>query len=49
MTSDHPSITKLSRSLELELLRAGAEIYEYQPGMIDAKLMLIDHQWSVLG
>ncbi len=47
--SDHPTITKLSRSLELELLRAGAEICEYQPGMIHAKLMVIDHQWSVLG
>lgn len=47
--SDHPTITKLSRSLELELLRAGAEIYGYQPGMIHAKLMVIDHRWSVLG
>lgn len=46
--SDHPTITKLGRSLELELLRAGAEIYEYQPGMIHAKLMVIDQQWSVL-
>jgi cardiolipin synthase len=47
--SDHPAITKFSRSLELELLRAGAEIYEYQPGMIHAKLLVIDGQWSVLG
>ena len=47
--SDHPTITKLSRSLELELVRAGAAIYEYQPGMIHAKLMVIDQQWSVLG
>jgi cardiolipin synthase len=47
--SDEPTVTKLSRSLEIELLRAGAEIYEYQPGMIHAKLMMIDEQWSVLG
>jgi cardiolipin synthase len=47
--SDHPTITKLSRSLEVELLRAGAEVLEYQPGMIHAKLMVIDDQWSVLG
>lgn len=47
--SDHPAIARFSRSLELELLRAGAEVYEYQPGMIHAKLMVIDSQWSVLG
>ncbi len=47
--SDVPAVTKLSRSLDVELLRAGVEIYEYQPGMIHAKLMVIDSQWSVLG
>ena len=40
---------KLSRSLELELLRAGAEVFEYQPGMLHVKLMMIDGLWSVLG
>ena len=47
--SDFPTLSKLSRSLELELLRAGAEVYEYQPGMIHAKLLVVDDQWSVLG
>jgi cardiolipin synthase len=47
--SDERFVTKLGRSLEVDLVRAGAEIYEYQPGMIHAKLMVIDEQWSVLG
>lgn len=47
--SDERFVTKLGRSLEVDLVRAGAEIYEYQPGMIHAKLMVIDGQWSVLG
>jgi cardiolipin synthase len=46
---DHPSIRQLSRSMELNLLRAGAEVYEYQPGMIHAKVMIVDGCWSVLG
>lgn len=47
--SDERFVTKLGRSLEVDLVRAGAEIYEYRPGMIHAKLMVIDGQWSVLG
>lgn len=47
--SDHPSISKLSKALSLDLLKAGAEIHEYQPGMIHAKLMTIDGMWSVAG
>lgn len=47
--TDEWFVTKLGRSLEVDLVRAGAEIYEYQPGMIHAKLMVIDGQWSVLG
>ncbi len=47
--SDERFVTKLGRSLEVDLVRAGAEIYEYQPGMIHAKLMVIDGQWCVLG
>lgn len=47
--SDHPAITKLSEAIGLELLEAGAEIYEYQPAMIHAKLMTIDGMWSIAG
>lgn len=47
--SDHRSLAKLSEAMTLGLLKAGAEIYEYQPGMIHAKLMTIDGQWSVAG
>lgn len=31
------------------LLEAGVEIYEYQPGMIHAKLMVVDRRWCVVG
>ena len=46
---DHPTVRKLSRQGSRELLRAGAEIYEYQPAMIHAKLLTVDEQWSVVG
>ena len=46
---DHPTILKLSRHSMRYLLNAGAEIYCYQPSMIHAKLMTVDHQWSVFG
>ncbi len=46
---DHPTIRRLSRHSSRTLVRAGAEIYEYQPSMIHAKLMTVDGQWNVLG
>jgi cardiolipin synthase len=46
---DHPFVLKLSRHSSRRLLRGGAEIFEYQPSMIHAKLMTVDHQWSVVG
>src|SRR6185437_11500560 len=46
---DHPFIHKLSHRATLDLIRAGAEIYDYLPSMIHAKLMTIDGQWSVIG
>ena len=46
---DHPIVRKLSRESSRRLLRAGAEIYEYQPSMIHAKLMTVDGEWSVMG
>jgi cardiolipin synthase A/B len=47
--SDHTSITKLSEAVSIELVRAGAELYEYESAMIHAKLMTIDETWSVAG
>jgi cardiolipin synthase A/B len=46
---DHPIVHKLSRRATHHLIRAGAEIYDYMPSMIHAKLMTIDGQWSVIG
>jgi cardiolipin synthase len=31
------------------LLKAGARVYEYQPSMIHAKVLLIDDLWSIVG
>ena len=46
---DHPFIRRLSLPSSRHLLDAGAEIYDYQPAMIHAKLMTVDGQWSVVG
>lgn len=47
--SDHMLTRSSSRRLFGDLLRAGARIYEYQPGMIHAKTMVVDGAWSVVG
>jgi cardiolipin synthase len=31
------------------LLRAGAEVFEYQPSMIHAKVLVVDGSWAVVG
>ena len=46
---DHPAVRMMSRHSSRHLLNAGAEIYEYQPSMIHAKLLTVDGQWTVLG
>jgi cardiolipin synthase A/B len=46
---DHPIVRKISHHSVRRLLRAGAEIYEYQPSMIHAKLMTVDGLWNVVG
>ena len=46
---DHTFIRGLSRNSSRRLLQAGAEILEYQPSMIHAKLMTVDEQWCVVG
>jgi len=47
--SDHLLTRTSSRRLYGELLEAGAEIYEYEPAMMHAKVMIIDGVWSVVG
>jgi len=47
--SDHLLTRRSSRRLYGDLLRAGAEIYEYEPAMMHAKIMIIDGVWSVVG
>jgi hypothetical protein len=31
------------------MLKAGAEVYEYQPAMIHTKVLCVDGSWSVVG
>jgi cardiolipin synthase A/B len=47
--SDHTMTRNSSRALYGDLLKAGAEIYEYKPTMIHAKVMVVDDIWSVVG
>jgi cardiolipin synthase len=47
--SDHLLTRRSSRRLYGDLLRNGAQIYEYRPSMIHAKIMVVDGLWSVVG
>jgi len=47
--SDHMVTRSTSRAGYGELLKAGAEVYEYQPSMIHAKVLCIDNLWVVVG
>jgi cardiolipin synthase len=47
--SDHALTRTSSRRLYGELLEAGARIFEYQPAMIHAKVLIVDALWSVVG
>jgi cardiolipin synthase len=47
--ADHLLTRRSSRRLYGDLLRAGASIYEYQPAMIHAKVVIVDGAWSVVG
>ncbi len=47
--SDHMVTRSTSRASYGELLKAGAEVYEYQPSMIHAKILCIDDLWVVVG
>jgi cardiolipin synthase A/B len=47
--SDHLLTRSSSRHAYGKLLKAGAEIFEYRPAMIHAKILLIDGVWGVIG
>jgi cardiolipin synthase A/B len=47
--SDHLMTRASSRRVYGPLLLSGAEIYEYQPSMVHAKIMVIDGMWSAVG
>jgi cardiolipin synthase A/B len=47
--SDHSVTRSSSRRLYGELLENGAEIYEYQPAMMHAKILVVDGKWSIVG
>jgi cardiolipin synthase A/B len=46
---DHSMTRSSSRRLYGDVLEAGAKIYEYQPGMIHAKILIIDGVWAIVG
>jgi cardiolipin synthase A/B len=47
--SDHMVTRSTSRAGYGPLLKAGAEVYEYQPAMIHAKVLCVDDLWVVVG
>ena len=47
--SDHLLTRTSSRRLYGPLLKAGAQVFEYKPAMMHAKVMIVDGLWSVVG
>jgi cardiolipin synthase A/B len=47
--SDHLLTRSTSRGGYGPLLKAGAEVYEYEPSMIHAKVLCVDGRWGVVG
>jgi cardiolipin synthase len=47
--NDHLLTRRSSRRLYGDLLKHGAQIYEYRPAMIHTKSMVVDGLWSVVG
>ncbi len=47
--NNHSVARRASRRIYGELLRAGVEIHEYQPGMIHTKSLVVDGAWAVVG
>ena len=47
--SNHPLVDLAGRSYISDLLRSGVRFYFYQPGMLHAKLFVIDRKIAVVG
>ena len=47
--TDSPAVRRASRSTWGDLLRAGVEIYEYQPTFYHCKVMIVDELWVSVG
>jgi cardiolipin synthase A/B len=47
--NNHPLTRLASRRRYGQLLEGGVAIYEYQPAMMHAKILIVDHVWSVVG
>ena len=47
--TDQRWVRLASRRMWGQLLRAGIRIYEYQPAMMHAKMLIVDELWTVLG
>ena len=47
--NDHMLTRSSSRRAYGRLLKAGARIFEYDPGMLHAKVLIVDGQWAVVG
>jgi cardiolipin synthase len=47
--TDQRWVRLASRRMFGELLEAGIRIYEYEPGMIHVKLLVVDDLWSAIG
>ena len=47
--TDSAIVRRASRAEWGELLRAGAEIYEYQPTMYHCKVLVVDEMWTSVG
>lgn len=47
--NNHPIARRASRRRYGELLGAGVRLYEYEPAMMHAKILIVDGVWSVVG
>ncbi len=47
--SDNPLVLWAGRSFYRELSQAGVELYEFDDGMLHAKIMTVDDRWCMLG
>jgi cardiolipin synthase len=46
---EYPLQHRASQWLYDDLLRAGIEVYEYQPSLLHAKVAVVDDRWSTVG